>query len=65
MTIEDGIKSLVDLARKRGYITNSDVKNTFPDRSLSAEELDEIRARLQNVEIEIVDQTDRSSGSGI
>jgi len=65
MTIEDGIKSLVDLAGKRGYITSGDVNNMFPDRSLSADELDEIRARLQNLEIEIVDQTDRSVGSGI
>lgn len=65
MTIEDGIKSLVDLAEQRGYITHDDVKNTFPGRSLSTEELDEIRARLQNLEIEIVDQTDRSIGSGI
>ena len=65
MTIEDGIKNLANLAEKRGYITQVDVNNMFPDKSLSTEELDEIRARLGNLEIEIVDQTDRSIGSGI
>ena len=60
MTIDDGIKSLTTLAEKRGYITYEDVSKTFPDRTLSTEELDEICARLRNIEIEIVDQTDRN-----
>lgn len=65
MTVEEGIKSLVDLAEKRGYVTYGDVNKTFPDKLFSADELDEVVLRLRNLEIEIVDQTDRSIGSGI
>lgn len=65
MTVEDRIKSLVDLAQERGYVTYDDVNKTFPDKSFSPDELDEVILRLRNLEIEIVDQTDRSIGSGI
>jgi len=65
MTIEDGIKSLVDLAGKRGYITDDDVNATFPEKTISSDELDEVYARLRNLEIEIADQTDTNIDSDI
>lgn len=65
MTIDDGIKNLTDLAEKRGYITVDDVNTTFPDKSFSPDELDEVMARLRNLEIEVADQTDNNIESDI
>jgi RNA polymerase primary sigma factor len=54
MRIDEGIKKLVELARKRGYVTYDDINNAFPDGSFSPEELDEAYVKLRSL-VEIVD----------
>ncbi len=55
MRIDEGIKKLVELAEKRGYVTYDDINDAFPDGLFLPEELDEVYVKLRSLDIEIVD----------
>jgi RNA polymerase primary sigma factor len=52
------IKELVSLAREQGYLTYSDITDALADDLVGPEELDEIYAKLRNLEVEIVDHAE-------
>jgi RNA polymerase primary sigma factor len=52
------IKELVALAREQGYLTYSDITDALADDFVGPEELDEIYAKLRNLDVEIVDHAE-------
>src|ERR1035437_696061 len=56
LDITERIKELVRLAQEQGYLTCSDITDALPDVQIGPEELDEIYAKLRDLEVEIVDQ---------
>jgi RNA polymerase primary sigma factor len=57
-TLAEKIKELVRLAQEQGYLTYGDVNDALPENITTAEELEEVCAKLRNLEIEIVDQAE-------
>ena len=49
------IKELVRLAQEQGHLTYGDIHEVFPEDAVTPELLDEVYAKLQVLEIEIVD----------
>ena len=58
LDITQKIKELVGLAQEQGYLTYSDITDAMPDDLIGPEELDEIYAKLRNLDVEIVDQAE-------
>ena len=56
--LADRVKELIRLAQEQGYLTHGDVHEALPDNVLSPEEMDEVHAKLRNLEIDIVDQAE-------
>jgi len=56
--LAEKIKELVRTAQEQGHLTYGDIHEVFPEDSVTPEQLDEIYAKLQLLEIEIVDQAE-------
>jgi RNA polymerase primary sigma factor len=56
--LAEKMKELVRLSQEQGYLTYGDVNDALPDNVITAEELEEVCAKLRNLEIEIVDQAE-------
>jgi len=56
LDIAEKVKQLVRIAREQGHLSYDDINDALPDAATSPEELDEILARLANLEIEVTDQ---------
>ena len=56
LDIAEKVKQLVRIAREQGHLSYDDINDALPDTATSPEELDEILARLANLEIEVTDQ---------
>ncbi len=56
--LAEKIKELVRTAQEQGHLTYGDIHEVFPEDSVTPELLDEIYAKLQVLEIEIVDQAE-------
>ncbi len=51
-------KELVRLARDQGYLTYNDVHEILPSPLVSPEELEEVLAKLRNLEVELLDHAE-------
>ncbi len=49
------IKELVRLAQEQGHLTFNDISEALPEQQSTPEQLDEVLAKLRELEIEIVD----------
>ena len=58
LVITQRFKELVGLAREQGYLTYSDITDALADDLIGPEELDEIYAKLRNLDVEIVDHAE-------
>jgi RNA polymerase primary sigma factor len=56
------IKELVQLAQEQGRLTYNDISEILPERQSTPEQLDEVLAKLRELEIEVVDPADLESG---
>jgi len=56
--VTEKVKELIGLARDQGYLTYDDIDDVLADASLTPKDLDEIHARLGNLDIEIVEQAE-------
>lgn len=54
--LAEKVKQLVRIAREQGHLTYDDINDTLPESVTSAQELDEVLARLANLEIEVTEQ---------
>ncbi len=55
--LTEKIKELVRLSQEQGYLTYGDINDALPD-GVTPEDMDEIYAKLRNLEIDIVDQAE-------
>ncbi|MSU33519.1 MAG: RNA polymerase sigma factor RpoD [Pedosphaera sp.] len=55
--LTEKIKELVRLSQEQGYLTYGDINDTLPD-GVTPEDMDDIYAKLRNLEIDIVDQAE-------
>ena len=53
--LADKIKELIRLAQEQGHLTFNDISDALPEQQSTAEQLDEVLAKLRELEIEIVD----------
>src|ERR1035438_375619 len=58
LEIAQKIKELLRLAQEQGYLTYGDINDALPEGLVGPEELDEVYAKLRNLEVEIVDQAE-------
>ena len=56
--LTEKFKELLRLAQEQGYLTYGDISEVLPENLASAEDLDEVCARLRNLEVDIVDQAE-------
>src|ERR1051325_11277249 len=54
--LTEKVKELIQLAREQGYLTNEDIDNALSDARITPTDVDEVHAKLANLQIEIVDQ---------
>jgi RNA polymerase primary sigma factor len=55
LAINEKIRLLIRLSKEQGYLTFSDINNALPDNVDSPEEIENVIAILENLEIEILD----------
>src|SRR5690606_6398180 len=55
LAINEKIRHLIRLSKEQGYLTFSDINNALPDNVESPEEIENVIAILENLEIDILD----------
>ena len=58
LDLTEKVKELVRLAQEQGHLTYDDINDALPDSIVTAEDLDEVLARLATLDVEIVDQAE-------
>ena len=56
--LKQKVKTLVQLAREKGFLTREDIQQSVNGQSTSAEDQEQVFRRLRDLEIEIVDETE-------
>ena len=56
--IETAVKKIIEVAKKRGFVTIDELNNAFPDRELSSDQVEDIFAMLNDLGINIVETND-------
>ena len=60
----EGIKPLVSLGRKKGYLTYDEVNSLLPEEVTSGEQIDKILNLFDEMDIEVVDEAKRPKAVG-
>ncbi len=63
-TIKEGIKPLVSLGRKKGYLTYDDVNSLLPEEVTSGEQINKILNLFDEMNIEVVDEAEQPKAAG-
>jgi RNA polymerase primary sigma factor len=58
LDLTEKVRDLVRLAQEQGHLTYDDINDALPDTIVTAEDLDEVLARLASLDVEIVDQAE-------
>src|SRR5581483_9821985 len=58
LDLTEKIRELLTLAKEQGHLTYDDINDALPDSVVTPEDLDQIHAKLANLEVEIVDQAE-------
>ena len=61
--IKEGIKPLVSLGRKKGYLTYDEVNSFLPEEVTSGDQIDKILNLFEEMDIEVVDEAERSKAA--
>ncbi len=56
--LTEKVKELIHLAREQGYLACEDIDNALSDARITPADVDEVHAKLANLQIEIVDQAE-------
>jgi RNA polymerase primary sigma factor len=62
--IDEGLKSLVDSGKSKGYLTYDQVNDYLPDEAVSPEKLDNLLMALEEQGIELVDEVEAQAREG-
>ncbi|MBD3184327.1 RNA polymerase sigma factor RpoD [Candidatus Poribacteria bacterium] len=49
---------LISIGREKGYITFSDINNALPEETVSAEEIDDVLGKLEELDVQILSESD-------
>src|SRR5574337_63863 len=61
--IKEEIKPLVSLGRKKGYLTYDEVNSFLPEEVTSGDQIDKILNLFEEMDIEVVDEAERSKAA--
>src|SRR5207302_6664263 len=67
LKIDEGLKTLIDSGKVKGYLTYSQVNEYLPDDAVNPEKLDQLLMLLEEQGIDLIDEADideRESKSG-
>ncbi|HKQ36641.1 MAG TPA: sigma-70 family RNA polymerase sigma factor, partial [Verrucomicrobiae bacterium] len=56
--LKQKVKTLIQLAREKGFLTREDIQQTVNSQATSPEDQEQVFRRLRDLEIEIVDETE-------
>ncbi|MBI4575437.1 MAG: RNA polymerase sigma factor RpoD [Planctomycetes bacterium] len=62
--LDDEVRQLVELGRKRGFITYDEINRVMPDDVVSAEKIDGLFQLLDELRIEVVEEGEEVEGGG-
>jgi RNA polymerase primary sigma factor len=65
--MDEGLKSLIESGKSKGYLTFSQVNDYLPDDAVNPEKLDQLLLMLEEQGIELIDESeaeDREAGAG-
>src|SRR5688572_30716386 len=63
--IDDGLKTLLEQGKEKGYLTYGQVNDYLPDNAVNPEKLDQLLVLLEDQGIELIDESEaeeRESG---
>ncbi|MGL5097176.1 MAG: RNA polymerase sigma factor region1.1 domain-containing protein, partial [Planctomycetia bacterium] len=63
--MEESLKSLVEIGKRKGYLTYSQVNDALPDDATSPEKLDQLLMTLEEQGIEVIDEADAEVREGV
>ncbi|MBI2805254.1 MAG: RNA polymerase sigma factor RpoD [Planctomycetes bacterium] len=58
LKLDDGLKTLIDSGKKKGYLTYSQVNDYLPDDAVNPEKLDQLLMMLEEQGIDLIDEAD-------
>ncbi len=64
LKIEDGLKTLLETGKRKGYLTYSQVKEYVPDDSPDSGHLDRILQKLEEMGIDLIEESDAEEREG-
>src|ERR1700752_1486986 len=65
LKIDEGLKSLLESGKDKGYLTYSQVNDYLPDDAVNPEKLDQLLLILEEQGIELIDEAEaREAGPG-
>jgi len=62
LDLTEKVKELIRMAKDQGHLTYDDVNDALPDDIVTAEDLDQVLAKLRNLEIDIIDPAEVDRG---
>ncbi len=62
--VKEGIKPLVSLGRKKGYLTYDEVNSLLPEEVTSGDQIDKILNLFDEMDIEVVDEAEQPKAAG-
>lgn len=57
-SVEEKIKALIEKGKKRGYITYEEMNNELPDTAISPNKLDNLLMTLDEIGVQLIDESD-------
>ena len=67
LKLDDGLKTLIESGKEKGYLTYSQVNDYLPDDAVNPEKLDQLLMLLEEQGIELIDESEaeeREAGTG-
>src|ERR1700758_752430 len=63
-TIDEGLKTLLESGKEKGYLTFSQVNDYLPDDAVNPEKLDQLLLLLEEQGIELIDESEAEEREG-
>src|SRR5262245_25925626 len=64
LKIDDGLKALLETGKRNGYLTYSQVKAYVPDDSADTTKLDQVLAKLEDLGIDLIEDSEAEDREG-
>src|ERR1022692_3992357 len=58
LKLDEGLKTLIDSGKEKGYLTYSQVNEYLPDDAVNPEKLDQLLMHLEEQGIDLIDEAD-------